>query len=63
MTGIRSGLHVRQMLSPVPIADWLCACGHHERVRGKTAVAALAARVRVGICPHRPAAHARRAAA
>ncbi|GGR26046.1 hypothetical protein GCM10010219_33530 [Streptomyces netropsis] len=53
VTGIRPGLHVRDMLERVPIADWLCACGHHERARGRAAVADLAARARVGDCPHR----------
>ncbi|MBT2382102.1 hypothetical protein J7E86_00550 [Streptomyces sp. ISL-11] len=66
VTGIRPGLHVRDMLTRNPIADWLCACGHHERAHGKANVAALAARVHVGNCPHHStatAAPARRTAA
>ncbi|GHJ27813.1 hypothetical protein TPA0910_22460 [Streptomyces hygroscopicus subsp. sporocinereus] len=37
----------------LPVADWLCTCGHHERARGRAAVTALAERVQVGVCPHR----------
>ncbi|MCQ4080769.1 hypothetical protein NGB36_09170 [Streptomyces sp. RB6PN25] len=51
ITGIRPGLHVR--MTGRPVADWLCACGHHERARGRTAVVELTDRVRVGHCPHR----------
>ncbi|MDT0545594.1 hypothetical protein [Streptomyces lonegramiae] len=51
MTGIQPGLHVR--FTRAPVADWLCSCGHHERARGRAAVAALAERVQVGVCPHR----------
>ncbi|MER6158520.1 hypothetical protein ABT147_23665 [Streptomyces sp. NPDC001868] len=50
ITGIQPGLQVR--LNP-PVADWLCACGHHERARGRAAVIELTTRVRVGHCPHR----------
>jgi hypothetical protein len=51
VTGILPGLHVRA--EGIPVADWLCACGHHERARGHTAVAELTGRVSVGACPHR----------
>ncbi|MCQ4082466.1 hypothetical protein NGB36_18125 [Streptomyces sp. RB6PN25] len=50
ITGIMPGLQVR--MTGVPVADWLCRCGHHERARGRAAVIALTRRVRVGICPH-----------
>ncbi|MBA4864960.1 hypothetical protein H1V43_27135 [Streptomyces sp. PSKA54] len=50
ITGIRPGLQVR--MTGVPVADWLCSCGHHERARGRAAVIALTTRVRVGECPH-----------
>jgi hypothetical protein len=50
VAGILPGLQVRT--ASIVVADWLCRCGHHERARGKTAVAALTARVRVGECPH-----------
>ncbi|MFF7375690.1 hypothetical protein ACFY96_10535 [Streptomyces massasporeus] len=43
----------------VPVADWLCACGHHERARGRDAVSKLTARVIVGICPHSTTAEGR----
>ncbi|PWI15562.1 hypothetical protein DI272_16315 [Streptomyces sp. Act143] len=62
ITGISPGLQV-QFTHP-PVADWLCACGHHERARGKAAVIELTTRVRVGHCPHRTTpAHERRNAA
>lgn len=51
VTGIPAGLRIRAQ--GVPVADWLCSCGHRERTRGRTAIAALTARARVGICPHR----------
>ncbi|MFC8431588.1 hypothetical protein [Streptomyces sp. NPDC057253] len=50
VTGIAPGLHLQ--LEGIPVADWLCACGQHERARGRAAVARLTARVIVGICPH-----------
>lgn len=50
VTGIQPGLEIR--CEGVTVADWLCACGHHERARGRAAVIALQARVIVGICPH-----------
>ncbi len=53
VTGIQPGLHMRGLeRGGFPIADWLCACGHHERARGRKAVTALTTRVRVGHCPH-----------
>lgn len=51
VTGIQPGLHIRT--EGIPLADWLCTCGHHEQARGHTAVAELAERVSVGACPHR----------
>lgn len=50
VTGITPGLQIRT--TGVPVADWLCACGHHERARGADAVTELQARVRVGACAH-----------
>ncbi|MFK0281921.1 hypothetical protein ACIQVL_15820 [Streptomyces sp. NPDC090499] len=50
ITGITPGLQIQ--CEGVPVADWLCACGHHERARGRAAVIRLTARVRVGVCPH-----------
>ncbi|MEW1683023.1 hypothetical protein [Streptomyces sp. NPDC093594] len=50
ITGIEPGLRIRT--TGVPVADWLCACGHHERARGAGAVTELQARVRVGVCTH-----------
>ncbi|MGW1027815.1 hypothetical protein ACWD4J_29690 [Streptomyces sp. NPDC002577] len=50
ITGITPGLHVR--FTSLPVADWLCGCGHHERAVGRTAVTELTTRVRVGVCPH-----------
>ncbi|SCE50444.1 MULTISPECIES: hypothetical protein [unclassified Streptomyces] len=51
--GIGPGLHVRGLeRGGFPVADWLCACGYHEQVRGRRAVTELADRVRVGHCPH-----------
>jgi hypothetical protein len=59
ITGITSGLQVQ--CEGVPVADWLCACGHHERARGRAAVIRLTARVRVGDCPHTTTAEGRAA--
>ncbi|MBX4179905.1 hypothetical protein K3A88_36620 [Streptomyces geysiriensis] len=59
-TGIHPGLHIRT--KGVPVADWLCACGHHERARGRADVAELQARVRVGVCPHATTTEGRAAA-
>lgn len=50
ITGIRPGLQVK--FTHPPVADWLCACGHHERARGRAAVIELTTRVKVGHCPH-----------
>ncbi|MFJ8189713.1 hypothetical protein ACIQ8D_08035 [Streptomyces sp. NPDC096094] len=50
VAGITPGLQIRT--TGVPVADWLCSCGHHERARGAAAVIELQARVRVGVCPH-----------
>jgi hypothetical protein len=56
ISGIRPGLDIRGLdRGEIPVADWLCACGHHERARGD-AVADLAAKALVGICPHQTAA-------
>ncbi|EST25803.1 hypothetical protein M878_28115 [Streptomyces roseochromogenus subsp. oscitans DS 12.976] len=59
VTGITPGLQIR--CEGVPVADWLCACGHHERARGRAAVIRLTARVRVGVCPHTATAEGRAA--
>lgn len=50
VTGITPGLQIQ--CEGVPVADWLCVCGHHERARGRAAVIRLTARVSVGVCPH-----------
>ena len=50
VTGITPGLQIQ--CEGLPVADWLCACGHHERARGRAAVIRLTARVRAGTCPH-----------
>lgn len=62
--GIRPGLDLRGMdRGEIPVADWLCTCGHHERARGRAAVVELISRVRVGNCPHHaPEANRRKAA-
>ncbi|WP_406488287.1 hypothetical protein [Streptomyces phaeochromogenes] len=57
VTGIEPGLQIR--CEGVAVADWLCACGQHERARGRAAVIALSARVIVGICPHATASEGR----
>ncbi|MET9121635.1 hypothetical protein [Streptomyces sp. NPDC004528] len=59
VTGITPGLQVQ--CEGVPVADWLCTCGHHERARGRAAVIRLTARVIVGICPHTAPAEGRAA--
>ncbi|WP_221348673.1 hypothetical protein [Streptomyces beigongshangae] len=61
VSGICPGLRVR--FTRPPVADWLCACGHHERARGRAAVTALTTRVIVGICLHDTPAQEGRAAA
>ncbi|MGW9594085.1 hypothetical protein ACWHLZ_27770 [Streptomyces chartreusis] len=50
VTGITPGLQVQ--CEGIPVADWLCPCGHHERARGRAAVSRLTARASVGDCPH-----------
>lgn len=61
---IRPGLEIRGLdRGEVLVADWLCACGHHERARGRAAVIELTGRVRVGHCPHRATETDRRKAA
>ncbi|MEU1627351.1 hypothetical protein ABZ746_18895 [Streptomyces sp. NPDC020096] len=57
VTGITPGLQIQ--CEGVPVADWLCACGHHERARGRAAVIRLTARVRVGVCLHNTTAEGR----
>ncbi|MFJ4962991.1 hypothetical protein ACIP6P_11175 [Streptomyces sp. NPDC088729] len=53
VTGIRPGLTVRGLgRNQIPTADWLCACGHHERARGRERVTDLTTRARVDHCPH-----------
>lgn len=53
VTGIRPGLTVRGLgRNQVPAADWLCACGHHERAQGRDRVTDLTTRARVDHCPH-----------
>ncbi|MFD9140427.1 hypothetical protein ACIF6H_11475 [Streptomyces microflavus] len=52
-TGVQPGLTVRGLgRYELPAADWLCACGHHERARGRSAVIELTTRARVQQCPH-----------
>lgn len=54
ITGIAPGLTTRGLdRDQTPVADWLCACGHHERATGRPAVQQLLAQVRIGHCPHR----------
>ncbi|WP_406310342.1 hypothetical protein [Streptomyces sp. NBC_00623] len=64
VTSFHPGLHMRGLeRGGFPVADWLCACGHHERARGRKAVTELTTRVSVGQCPHRdPEQHRRNAA-
>ncbi|MFC8985152.1 hypothetical protein [Streptomyces sp. NPDC057115] len=51
--GIPAGLTVRGLdRDQTPVADWLCACRHHERATGRPAVQQLLARARTGVCPH-----------
>lgn len=53
VTGMQPGLSLRGLdRNEIPVADWLCICGHHERARGRRAVIELNARVTVGHCPH-----------
>ncbi|MFJ7048974.1 hypothetical protein ACIQVC_37050 [Streptomyces sp. NPDC101112] len=60
VTDITPGLQIQ--CDGVPVADWLCSCGEHERARGRAAVARLTDRVIVGICPHTTTAAEGRAA-
>ncbi|MFF7040139.1 hypothetical protein [Streptomyces massasporeus] len=59
ITGITPGLQIQ--CEGVPVADWLCVCGHHERARGRAAVIRMTARVRLGVCPHTATAEGRAA--
>lgn len=53
VSGIRPGVSVRGLdRDDIPVADWLCVCGHHERARGADAVAVLCTQAAVGHCPH-----------
>ncbi|MFJ9525059.1 hypothetical protein [Streptomyces cyaneofuscatus] len=53
VTGIHPGLTVRGLgRNQIPTADWLCACGHHERARGRDRVTDLTTRASVDHCPH-----------
>lgn len=65
VTGIQPGLSIRGLGSAVglPVADWLCSCGHHERAVGGAAVYKLTHHVEVGHCPHRSTETDRRSAA
>ncbi|MEV5295097.1 hypothetical protein AB0K64_28135 [Streptomyces sp. NPDC053741] len=55
VTGIQPGLSLRGLdRTEIPVADWLCTCGHHERARGRRAVIELNNRATVGHCPHTP---------
>ncbi|MGC9381526.1 hypothetical protein [Streptomyces sp. MH13] len=60
VTGVTPGIQIRT--TGVPVADWLCTCGHHERARGANAVTELQARVHVGVCPHATTTEGRAAA-
>ncbi|MFJ9418336.1 MULTISPECIES: hypothetical protein [unclassified Streptomyces] len=64
VTGINPGFTIRGLgRGEMPVADWLCICGHHERARGRAAVIALNSRVRVGHCLHSATETDRRTAA
>jgi len=64
VTGIQPGLTVRGLdRNQLPVADWLCSCGQHERARGRSAVTELTTRARVQQCPHATPTASRRAAA
>ncbi|MFF4246111.1 hypothetical protein ACFYY2_16775 [Streptomyces sp. NPDC001822] len=53
VTGIQPGLTVRGLgRYELPVADWLCTCGHHERARGRQAVTELTTRASVQQCLH-----------
>ncbi|MFD6737511.1 hypothetical protein [Streptomyces anthocyanicus] len=57
VTGITPGLQIS--CEGIVVADWLCACGQHERARGRAAVIRLTERVRAGVCPHTTTAEGR----
>ncbi|WP_328895198.1 hypothetical protein [Streptomyces sp. NBC_00236] len=64
VSGIQPGLTVRGIgRNEMPVADWLCTCGHHERARGRKAVTELTTRAHVGQCPHNAPDQSRRTAA
>ncbi|MFD9772251.1 hypothetical protein ACFWXE_18295 [[Kitasatospora] papulosa] len=64
VTGIQPGLTVRGLgRNEIPVADWLCACGHFERTRGRRAVTELTTRASVQQCPHNIPTQTRRSAA
>jgi hypothetical protein len=51
--GIPAGLTIRGLdRDQIPVADWLCACGHHERATGGTDVRDLTIRACPGRCSH-----------
>ncbi|MGM9380312.1 hypothetical protein [Streptomyces antibioticus] len=57
VTGITPGLIVRGIdYGADPVADWLCACGHHERATGRAPVRDLTTRATPHHCPHGAAA-------
>ncbi|WP_458338825.1 hypothetical protein, partial [Streptomyces sp. 372A] len=63
VTGLQPGLTVRGLgRNQIPVADWLCTCGHHERARGRRAVTELTTRATVQQCPHTTPATTGRAA-
>ncbi|MEU4147895.1 hypothetical protein [Streptomyces parvulus] len=59
VTGLTPGLQIS--CEGIAVADWLCACGQHERARGRAAVINLTERVRAGVCPHTTTAEGRAA--
>ncbi|WP_424920590.1 MULTISPECIES: hypothetical protein [unclassified Streptomyces] len=64
VTGIQPALTVRGLgRNEIPVADWLCTCGHYERARGRRAVIELTTRAHVQQCPHNVPAESRRNAA
>ncbi|MEW1686562.1 hypothetical protein ACIQOF_01770 [Streptomyces sp. NPDC091265] len=64
VSGIQPGLSLRGLgRYEIPVADWLCTCGHYEHARGRRAVTELTTRVRVGKCPHVTPVQDRRTAA
>ncbi|MEU9518112.1 hypothetical protein [Streptomyces sp. NPDC048224] len=59
VAGITPGLQIQ--CEGIAVADWLCACGHHERARGRAAVIRLTERACVGVCPYTTTAEGRAA--